>query len=256
MIIRFLLVAILFLPAGAQQQENYLWPTNASNHLTSSFCEYRPGHYHSAIDIKTWNKEGYPIYAISDASIYRIRVSPFGYGKVIYLLLDDGNYAVYAHLQKFSEELQKKVRNVQIANKRYTLNWMPDSMRVNKGEIIGYTGQTGIGSPHLHFEIRDPNERPMNPLLFYDRVKDTKAPVLKALLVIPMRPESRINGSAKEQVFPLIYSNNNTYLLSQSIETRGPVGFAITGYDQADGVHNKFAFYKTCLLYTSPSPRD
>lgn len=247
MINRFLLLIILVLPLQAQLKKDYLWPTNASNYLTSSFCEYRPGHYHSAIDIKTWNEEGYPIYAISDAFVYKIRVSPFGYGKVIYLILDDGNYAVYAHLQRFSDELQKKVRAVQLANKRYTLNWMPDSIRVKKGEIIGYTGQTGIGSPHLHFEIRDPNERPMNPLLFYNRIKDTKAPALKALLVIPMKPESRVNDSAKEQIFPLTYSKNNTYIIQQSIKTKGPVGLAITGYDQADGVYNKFAFYKTIL---------
>ncbi|MEJ2542861.1 MAG: M23 family metallopeptidase [Calditrichaceae bacterium] len=248
MVTRFLLIIILVLPLRAQIKKDYLWPTNASNHLTSSFCEYRPGHYHSAIDIKTWNKEGYPIYAISDAFVYRIRVSPFGYGKVIYLRLDDGNYAVYAHLQRFSDKLQKKVRAIQLANKRYTLNWMPDSIRVKKGEILGYTGQTGIGSPHLHFEIRDPYERPMNPLLFYNnRIKDTKAPVLKALLVIPMKSESRVNGSAKEQIFPLKYSKNNTYIIQQPIKTKGPVGLAITGYDQANGVHNKFAFYNTIL---------
>ena len=116
MIIRFLLLTVFLVQLQAQEKKNYIWPTNASNYLTSSFCEYRPGHFHSAIDIKTWNKEGYPIYAISNASIYKIRVSPFGYGKVVYLLLDDGNYAVYAHLQKFSPELEEKVRAVQLSN--------------------------------------------------------------------------------------------------------------------------------------------
>ena len=132
----------------------YLWPTNASNYLTSSFCEYRPGHYHSAIDIKTWNKEGYPIYAVEDGMIYRILVSPYGYGKGIYLKLKDGNFAVYGHLQKFTRTLDKQIREKQLANQKYRLNWYPKNMLIKKGEIIGYTGSTGIGTPHLHFEIR------------------------------------------------------------------------------------------------------
>ena len=247
MIFRIFLLSFFIFQANAQVIDKYIWPTDASHFLSSSFCEYRPAHYHSAIDIKTWNKEGYPIYAVSNGSIYKIRVSPFGYGKVIYLLLDDGNYAVYAHLQRFKPELERKVRSVQLANRRYTVNWMPDSIRVKQGDLLGYTGQTGIGVPHLHFEIRDPYERPMNPLRFYHQIKDTRAPVLKGLLVIPLKPESRVNNSAVEQVFPLQRMKNNIYKIKGSITAIGPIGLAITGYDQADGVSNKFAFYKTIL---------
>ena len=76
----FLLLIILsnFLLA-----QKYLWPTNASQALSSSFCEYRPGHYHAAIDIKTWNSEGYKCYAIEDGVIEKIRISPFGAGKAL-----------------------------------------------------------------------------------------------------------------------------------------------------------------------------
>ena len=96
-------LAVVIRPAAAQ---NYLWPTNASTYLASSFCEFRPGHYHSAIDIKTWVQEGYKCYAIADGEIIRLRVSPFGYGKVLYLRLKDGNTAVYAHLQRFAPDLE------------------------------------------------------------------------------------------------------------------------------------------------------
>ena len=91
----------------------------------------------------------------------------------------------------------------------------------------------------------------MNPLLFYNRIKDTLAPALKALLVIPIKPESRVNGSAREQIFPLTRTKNNTYILKQLIKTKGPIGLAITGYDQANDVYNKFAFYKTILKLNS-----
>ena len=80
----FIIVLVCLFPLTVLSQE-YLWPTNASEFMSSSFCEFRDGHYHAAIDIKTWNTEGYPCYAIEDGYIKRIRVSPFGYGKVLYL---------------------------------------------------------------------------------------------------------------------------------------------------------------------------
>jgi murein DD-endopeptidase MepM/ murein hydrolase activator NlpD len=116
-----------------QKKPDYLWPTNASEYMSSSFCEYRPGHYHSALDIKTWNREGYPCYAIANGVIDRIRVSPFGYGKVLYLKLDDGNYAVYAHLQKFADPIEAEIFKAQLKNKRYTVNFYPKNWRVKKG---------------------------------------------------------------------------------------------------------------------------
>ena len=135
---------LLFLPACLLAQ-NYLWPTNASNYLTSSFCEYRPGHYHAAIDIKTWNTEGYRIFAIEEGKVEKIRVSPFGYGKVLYLKLDDGRTVIYAHLQRFNDKLEQLVRAQQLKNKRYSVTCKPANFRVTRGEILGYTGQTGIG---------------------------------------------------------------------------------------------------------------
>ena len=34
-------------------------------------------------------------------------------------------------------------------------------------EIFGYSGDTGgVSGPHLHFEIRDQNQQPINPFLY------------------------------------------------------------------------------------------
>jgi peptidase M23-like protein len=245
---KFKIFILFYLVIGSQLfSQNYLWPTNASNFLTSSFCEYRPGHYHSAIDIKTWNKEGYPIYAIEDGSVYKIRVSPFGYGKVIYLKLKDGNFAIYAHLQRFSKSLDKTIRQKQLANQKYSLNWYPKNMPVKKGDIIGYTGSTGIGVPHLHFEIRNPKEQPLNPLQFYPQVKDEIRPRLQKIAILPQDANSFVNKSYLPQVFDLTYIKDGIYVIKDPIKANGNLGLAIKGYDQADGVHNKFAFYQTTL---------
>ncbi len=243
-LIYFVIIVPLYL-----QGQNYLWPTNASNHLTSSFCEYRSGHYHSAIDIKTWGREGYPCYAVEDGEIYRVRVSPFGYGKVVYLKLKDGNFVIYAHLQRFNNQLEEVVREKQLAAEKYRVNWYPQNWRVKKGDIIGYTGQTGIGVPHLHFEIRNPQSEPLNPLQFYDgRLADNIAPRLRELLVIPRHPDSKVNHSFQPQVFSLQKTDGNNYRISQPIKVKGLIGLALRGYDMADGVTNKFAFYKVSLF--------
>lgn len=241
----FLIIVILPLQIFSQ---NYLWPTNSSQYMSSSFGEYRPGHYHAAIDVKTWNREGYPCYAIADGTIYRIRVSPHGYGKVIYLKLDDGNYAIYAHLKGFTPEIDKIIREQQIKNERYRFNWRPKHWAVKKGDIIGYTGQTGIGVPHLHFELRDPEHQPFNPLYFYkDVIKDNRAPVLKSLLILPQYADSRVEGSFNSRVYPLHYMGDDIYHIDGPVRATGTIGLALNGYDMADDVYNKFAFYETQL---------
>lgn len=225
--------------------QNYLWPTNASQALSSSFCEYRPGHYHSAIDIKTWNKEGYKCFAIEDGVIERIRISPFGSGKALYIRLKDGRKAVYFHLQKFTQKLELKISERQRDEKSYSIEWWPKNWQVKKGEIVAYTGQTGIGVPHLHFEIRDEMGRPLNPLQFYTNVKDKTRPKLEQLLIIPQNETSYVNASFNPQKFTLIYIRNGVYKVKEPIYARGNIGFAINGFDQADGVNNKLGFYSS-----------
>ena len=182
---KFGLFLCLLIPLNLLSQ-NYLWPTNASKYLSSSFCEFRDDHYHSAIDIKTWNTEGYPCYAVEEGFVKRIRVSPHGYGKVLYLKLKDGNTAVYAHLQKFTKQIDDQIIKKQFKNQRYRLDWWPENLKVKKGEVIAYTGRTGIGVPHLHFEIRNEKDNPVNPLFYYKEIKDTKRPKLLELAVIPI----------------------------------------------------------------------
>lgn len=224
-----------------------MWPTDASTNMTSSFCEYRPGHYHSALDIKTWNREGYKCFAVEDGTVEKIRVSPFGYGKVIYIRLADGNTAVYAHLQRFSKKIETQIRKLQLRKQKYTVTWYPKNLTVKKGQVIAYTGRTGIGVPHLHFEIRNKRGHPVNPLQFYDQVIDRIRPRLQQIALIPLTAGSRVNGSAEPFVADLTYIKNRLYIIKEPLLVKGRVGLAIRGYDQADGVFNKFAFYNTVM---------
>ena len=84
--------------------QDYLWPTNSSKTITAFFGEERPRRYHAGIDIRTYGKVGFETYAIEDGYIEKIKIDYKGYGKTLYLRLEDGNLAVYAHLDKFSPE--------------------------------------------------------------------------------------------------------------------------------------------------------
>ncbi len=241
-----MLFVLLLMPAVLCAQE-YFWPTNASTYMSSSFCEFRDGHYHSAIDIKTWLREGYNCFAIGDGEIVRIRVSPFGYGKVLYLRLKDGNTAVYAHLQGFPVHIEKQIRRKQLENKRYSLDWSPRDLKVKKGDIIAYTGRTGTGLPHLHFEIRNTRGHPVNPLAYYDEIKDTVRPSLEQLAVIPLDPGTTVNSSYTPQIIDLLPVSAGKYRVKQSIHIRGRAGLALRGVDRANDVSNKYGFYRTRL---------
>ncbi len=244
-----LFFALIFFPELSSAQ-NYLWPTNASHYLTSSFAEYRPGHFHAGIDIKTWGKEGYKVFAIRDGYIWQIRVSPFGYGKVIYQKLDTGEIAVYAHLSKFNPGLEKVVKREQKRRGKYRISkyFNAGQFPVKKGDVIGYTGSTGIGYPHLHFELRDKQNRPINPFSRGYRVKDRVRPHIAAIGFIPLEGSARINGDVVPVILKLNDGAKGEINLEDTILVSGKIGLAVQCWDQANDVHNKFAVHRLRLF--------
>ncbi len=244
---RFILVLLVLL--SSLKAQNYLWPTNASQYLTSAFCEFRPRHFHAAIDIKTWGRSGYKIFAIADGYIYRVRVSSAGYGKAIYLKLKDGRFVVYAHLMGFTPELEQFTDSLRFARQTNILDvrLRPDQFPVKKGQHIGYTGETGIGVPHLHFEMRDSRNRPINPLQFYkDRITDTIAPRITHLAVIPWNAASTVQFRPEAQVIPI--NGSGTIRLKQPLFASGTVVLAVKTFDRANGVGNRFGIYTAELF--------
>ncbi len=235
---------ILFSSPFSGKSQNYLWPTDASKLLTSSFCEFRPRHYHAAIDIKTWNRTGYRIYAIEDGYIMRARISAFGYGKAVYLKLKDGNIVIYAHLNRFWPELENYLDNIRRKNKTYQLDlqFPGTQFPVKQGQVLGYTGKTGIGYPHLHFEIRNSRNMPINPLQFYPgQVKDNIPPGLYDVALFPMDYQSLINQHCDTLFHSL---TGHTFTLPDTPVVSGRIGVAVKSYDQAEGAGNQYSFYQ------------
>jgi len=225
--------------------QKYIWPTDASHAMTSSFAEYRPGRFHAAIDIKTWGQVGYKIFAVRPGYISRIRVSPYGYGRAIYLTLDTGETIVYGHLLKFADPIEKYVEAEQEKRGRYSLQLYPraNQFRVNTGDVLGYTGQTGVGYPHLHFEMRDQYNRPFNPFLRGYRVEDTVAPVISKVAIKPLDAFSTVNGDWQPVIFRTIRIRTAHYKLPEIVQVSGRIAFAVSAYDQMNGITNRYGIY-------------
>jgi hypothetical protein len=173
------------------------WPCEVRPGLSSSFGEVRPRRFHAGIDLKTNGRTGYRVFAIEDGAVYRLRTSPYGYGKAIYLRTRDGRVAVYAHLSGFVPGLTRLLRGEQARRGRYTVDLRlgPDAVPVRRGDVLGWSGQSGVGAPHLHFELRDGEATPVNPQLHGFRVPDRKAPSIGRLLILPLGRDGRVGGA-------------------------------------------------------------
>lgn len=233
------------------QDSTYLWPTNSGKFLSSTFGETRSAHFHAGLDIKTWGREGYKVFASKDGFLDKLLITNKGYGKAIYIKHHDGSYTVYAHLQRFNEPFQEIADSIRVneLNYSYTFeqSFEDQRIKVKKGEIIGYTGSTGIGPPHLHFEIRNSLNQPINPLLSNLTVKDTVAPVFSSVLIEPLTVKSSVSGSFfPQEVHPINIKNDTTYF--DTVFVDGDFGLSANVYDQANSVNNKYAVHELKLI--------
>lgn len=214
--------------------------------LAGTFGELRSNHFHSGIDIKTQQRQGIPIYAIGDGSVTRIKVSLWGYGKVLYVAHPNGYTSVYGHLQKFSPEIEAYIKKVQYQKKSFEVEVFPDygDVKVEKGKVIAYSGNTGGSSgPHLHFEIRSSvTERPTNPLMYGLEVRDATNPILDKLFAYPLSSDSQVNQSAEKVEIKFNKQKDGTFL-ADAVMAAGTIGFGFIGYDRQDLAANKNGLY-------------
>ncbi len=243
---KLILLASFLLVKNLIAQE-YVWPTDAGTMFSSNFGEYRDHHFHMGIDIKTGEKEGASVIAISDGYISRMVANFTGFGKALYLTTSDGNTAVYAHLSWFSPLLESVLRNVQNEKGSYSINeyFAPEDFPILKGEVIGQTGNTGASSgPHLHFELRNDKEQPLNPLTHGFTVRDRIPPIFRELAVIPLSSDTWINGARLLQTFPLHQDKSGIYKFPDTLNCLGKIGLAVRAVDKREGAKNEYQLRK------------
>ena len=220
-------------------------PVDIPIYLSATFGELRPNHLHAGLDIKTQGVEGKKVYAVADGYVSRIGVSPYGYGNVLYITHYDGYTSVYAHLQRFSGEIAKYVKQYQYRNKKFASQIYPDKDKfpVKKGDVIAYAGNSGgSGGPHLHFEIRHTgSEKPVNPLYFGYKIEDNERPLIQGIAVYPLGDESTVEGGIKPMYFSVTGGEKGRYSLKDRTEVKGngEISFGICTYDQVGTSTNK-----------------
>ncbi len=247
---RFITILVLSLfinDLKSQSDQNFVMdlPIN----LSGTFGELRTNHFHSGIDIKTNRIEGLNIYSYEKGYISRIQVSTYGYGKAIYITHPDGKITVYAHLSKFSEKIQNYVKDIQYKSKKFAIKVYPkeSEILIEKNEIIGYSGNTGSSSgPHLHFELRDKNNMPVNPLKYRSiEIIDTIIPSLKGVYYKELKYN---NGKLEDNYsrFKKIkfIENDNGKYLTDTIYTNGVIGFGVNSFDLMNNSNNVYGLNK------------
>lgn len=225
----------------------YIWPTNASGIVTSTFGEYRRTHFHAGIDISTNERTGYPVYATRDGYVANISISPNGYGKALTLNHADGFSTVYMHLERFNARLQARAEAEQHRLCQYPIevDCQPKDYPVRRGTVIAYTGNTGSGPAHLHFEVRDPNHNPVNPLCFERFASaDEVPPAIEKLALIPTSERSLVNGHWTPVVFKTSRLSAEAWEVHDTLRVTGEAGIAVSVRDQANGTHHRRGVYK------------
>jgi len=241
---------VSFCNAQTPYPQNYFKsPLDITLVVSGTFAELRSNHFHSGLDLKTKGKEGLNAYAAAEGYVSRIKISRYGYGKALYITHPNGYTTVYAHLQKFSKSIEAYVKKQQYKKETFELELFPniEALTVSANDTIGFTGNTGgSGGPHLHFEIRDKQERPMNPMLFGLDIKDTTKPVVYELFGYPLSKESHITGESSRVKIRIKKLPNGQYK-SEQITAFGTIGFGIISTDRQDLASNKngVSFIKT-----------
>ena len=224
-------------------QNNQRNPLDYESILSGTFGELRTNHFHSGVDIKTKGKEGSKIYAFSEGYVSRIKISKGGYGKAIYIKHSDGKTTVYAHLKSFSKKIEKIVKTKQYLKESYEIEIFPgfNEIKISNNELIAFSGNTGGSSgPHLHFEIRDINQKPLNPLNYGIDVQDNRSPSILGLKIYSLYKNMEIKNS-KNLTF---YKKDKNSYITDTIQSIGALGFGVQTIDRQDLASNKNGVYK------------
>jgi hypothetical protein len=213
------------------------------NYLTGSMGELRANHFHAGIDIKTGFQIGLPVYCSADGYVSRIKISSYGYGKVLYVTHPNGLTTVYAHLDKFKDSIASWTINKQYELQSFDIdvNLAKNELPVKKGQVIALSGNTGSsGGPHLHYEIRDEQEKVWNPLLFgFKEIKDTEPPIIDLVALRSFGINARIANEFGRKDFKLVQTGKN-FIVPEPIPASGEIGIELKAHDQMNDMKNHY----------------
>lgn len=246
---RLVFLLLLFSFTTTAYAATPLWPLKRQIDLSSGFGDYRQKRFHAGLDIRTGGRTGDELHSPVDGYVWRIKMSYEGYGKGLYVKGDDGHIYVFGHLSDFSPRIDRVVKQEQVAAKRYyvDLYFPPDSIPVKAGEVIAFTGQTGSGAPHLHFERRTSDNMPINPLLHDYKIGDKTRPTFTRVGFRLTDDHSLLPEGTREAFYGVSRQKAGKYTLDTMLYFNSPFGLEVECFDQMRPGGMKQAVYSLTL---------
>jgi hypothetical protein len=182
------------LPAAALAAR-LVWPLPSDLGLTSGFGDLRENHLHAGDDLSTGGQNGLPVRAVANGEIVRLKVEWRGYGNAVYIRHAGGDESMYGHLQQFENDALHLTDLVHRTQERRATRYpgnieLDPPIPVSRGQIIGRSGESGSGLPHLHFEWRQNDGlEPVDPIAanLLHRSASGKVEILRVFIAADQR---------------------------------------------------------------------
>ncbi len=243
----FLATSVVAQPPGGLNYFTY--PLSIKPKLNANFGEMRNNHFHMGLDLSTEGRENLPILAPADGYLARIKIETGGFGRALYINHPNGTTTLYAHMNRFipAAELFLKAKQYEQQTWKIDVNLPPDLIPLKKGQLIGYSGNTGASQgPHVHFEIRDTKtENCLNPLLYRFPLQDVTPPDVYRLVFYD-RDKSIYEQSPVP--FSLVRMGNEYKPLGMVELPFDRAFIAIQATDRMTGIPNPNGFFSASLL--------
>jgi len=261
-VISLLRTAFLFLPvlAWALRAEpihgELLWPIDRPQRVSGSFCEPRGIRFHYGLDVSCAGRKGFKVFAADEGYVSTVMYQKWGIGYAVFITHKNGTRSFYGHLDRFSDRIAGGTQLADCAQSildrtDFRVELKKGELPVKGGEVIGYSGDSGIGKEHFHFELRDARNRNLNPLTHGIRVRDMQAPVFTEIFLVPLDGRSHVDGAPVQRscgINPLKKTPNSFIPAGGALPVvGGSIGVKIKVHDFA-GYTRRVAIYGLSLF--------
>lgn len=213
--------------------------------VAGNFMELRTNHFHSGLDMKTNGVIGQPVKAVADGWVSRIKISPWGYGKAVYVDHPSGYTTVYGHLDRLNGAIAKATMDAQYAARDFSIDryYTKGELPVKAGEVIAFSGNTGGSTaPHLHFEVRRTSDQhALDPEAYGMDVSDRVPPTISGIRIEALDSTSRTSPYASGARGIAVYAlNDSTFHLKPGSNPAafGRIGISVNAIDRYSGSSN------------------
>lgn len=224
----------------------YVNPMDIPLELSGNFMEPRSNHFHSGLDMRTQGREGVPVKAVADGWVSRIKISPWGYGKAVYIDHGNGHTSVYGHLSELKGNVAEACLDAHYRQKDFSVDvtYEKGTVPVVQGQVIALSGNTGgSGGPHLHFEIRRTGDQhAIDPETVGFALKDKTPPEIIGVRIHPLTDTSLVAPYPGKAMGLAAQGGSGRYTLKPEAKpiAYGTVGLSLHTIDRYDNSGARF----------------